>query len=205
HVEDTRDELELFAYEPNWTYRFRSNHSQAWSTLDQRLFRPADGPEEHLMLWVPKHYLGEAPDQVTATPPTPPRGARTAQAQAQWQRDRDESRANSIPDTYFASGLTGLPRLYDEVLTALHNAGLPARRSRSLRNQLMQKLWNLDTHLDEAVNEGGYRFTLTRRGNVVAEVIVRSQRATAPTRVGTTSKLAHLEKVRTAISGVSSG
>ncbi|CAM5715635.1 hypothetical protein SFUMM280S_01411 [Streptomyces fumanus] len=102
---------------------------------------------------------------------------------------------------YYASGLTGLPALFDEIAAALaRDCAWPWAAP---REELLHKLWRLESHLDEAVGTGdGYRFTLHgTRGRPVATVEVHGVRTSRGERVGVTSDKARLERVRTAIDG----
>jgi hypothetical protein len=183
HVEDNRGESVLLAYQPNWSFRVRTAPDQAWSdtpahTLD-------DPGSERLLLWVPQHYLGSSAGQVTA--------------------GSVGDRALTLPDTYFASGFSGLPRLFDQIAATLHRQGLDLPVGSVPRDELLQKLWNLDAHLDEAVNDSrGYTFRLhDSDGRTLATVAVHSRRTGDVERIGETSDTAHLENVRTAIDGFS--
>ncbi|WP_405594605.1 protein-glutamine glutaminase family protein [Streptomyces sp. NBC_01092] len=187
HVEDDRIDSTLLSYEPNWSFRIRSKRDQHWAqTAEHRLEDPGT---ERLLLWVPEHYLGKRrPEQVTA--------------------DDVGDLAKRLPDTYFASGFTGLPKLFDTIVTKLQSEGLDLPIGSTIRDELQQKLWNLDAHLDEAVNDAarGYTFSLhNRHGRPVAAVALHTQRLDAAERVGETSDKAHVENVRTAIDGFSGG
>lgn len=179
-VMDSREESTLLAYLPNWSVKLRTGANRAWDTITPT---PVDGPaDEKLLLWVPNHYQGVAGPQVTARPPT---GLHA-----------------KLPDTLHASGLTDLPGLFDDIVSALDAEGLTLPIGSQLRDELTQKLWNLDTHLGDAVNDGGYLITLHDAGRVVAQVRVNTTRADEVSpRVGGTSGKAHVEQVRTAIAG----
>ncbi|MFI8301764.1 glycosyltransferase [Streptomyces nigra] len=183
HVEDNRGESVLLAYQPNWSFRVRTAPDQAWS--DTAVHRLDDPETERLLLWVPQHYLGSSAQQVTA--------------------DSVGDRALTLPDTYFASGFSGLPRLFDQIVATLHRQGLDLPVGSVRRDELLQKLWNLDAHLDEAVNDSrGYTFRLHGSdGRTLATVAVHSRRTGDVERIGETSDTAHLENVRTAIDGFS--
>ena len=205
HVEDTRDPSTLLQLDTDWTIKFRTRPRQRWDDVETTRPDVSGVDPEQLFLWVPDHYLGRPGPQLTAsTPVLPSTGATIKQERTREQFLRN---LNRIPDTFFASGVTGLPELYDQVMAKLTEAGVKADVGGMLRNQLMQGLWNLDTHLDTAINSPiGYRFTLTRRGRQIAEVTIHTERTPiTPTRVGAASDKAHLEKVRTAIAGHSSG
>ncbi|MEU9384874.1 hypothetical protein AB0D38_29650, partial [Streptomyces sp. NPDC048279] len=185
HVEDSRSPSTLLAYTPNWSFRIRTRADQEWAGLEPHRLASADA--SRLLLWVPDHYLGQAPQDQTVL------------------ADADRHR---LPDTYYVSGLGNLPALYDAVLGALRGQGLTPAVGSLLMDELLQKLWNLDAHLDEAVNDHhGYHFTLHDFGRPVATVEIHSARqwlddATETVRVGETSDLAHIENVRTAIDGM---
>ena len=185
HVEDNRTEASLVSYTPNWSFKVRSDPNQGWAdTPVTRL--DGDSPEK-LLLWIPGHYLDDpAPDQVIATGPA--------------------VRADRLPAFHFASGLTNIPQLFDEIVQTLRGQGLTLPMGSSIREELLQKLWNLSAHLDDAVNtDRGYRITLHNRyGRPVATVAVHSRRLAAR-RIGATSDKAHIENVRTAIDGTSGG
>ncbi|MFB9831101.1 scabin-related ADP-ribosyltransferase [Actinoallomurus acaciae] len=185
HVEDNRAEATLVAYTANWSFKVRKNPSQSW--MNTRVHRLTDPTDERLLLWITGHYLEDPDgDQVTAT--------------------GDAVKRTKLPKFYFASGLTNLPRLFDEIVAALRAKGLKLPIGSLTRGELLQKLWNLNMHLDAAVNtDRGYRFTLHNKyGRQVATVALKSRRLSA-TRVGATSDKSHIENVRTAIDGSSGG
>ncbi|MFI1400899.1 toxin glutamine deamidase domain-containing protein [Streptomyces sp. NPDC020681] len=185
HVEDDRIDSTLLSYEPNWSFRIRSAPDQPWSETENHQL--PDPGTERLLLWVPEHYLSPSqPKPVTAV--------------GVGEKERQ------LPDTYFASGFTGMPKLFDNIVTKLKGEGLDLPIGSTTRDELLQKLWNLDAHLDEAVNDTrGYMFLLHGpRGRPAAAVAVRTRRHGAE-RVGETSDKAHLENVRTAIDGFSGG
>ncbi|MEV0185928.1 hypothetical protein AB0I54_42725 [Streptomyces sp. NPDC050625] len=184
HVEDSRGDSTPVAYVPHWSFKTRANTGQEWASLDPN--RVAPSPNARLVLWLPNHYLGRAPaDQIV------------------WS----EADSKRMPPVFYASGLTHLPALYDEILKALRAQGLKLDIGSMLTDELRQKLWNHDTHLDQAVNDKhGYRFTLHDCGRPVAEIEVHTRRqrlndSTETARVGETSNKAHIENVRTAIDG----
>ncbi|KAB1947415.1 hypothetical protein F8271_04495 [Micromonospora sp. ALFpr18c] len=114
------------------------------------------------------------------------------------------ARQGRLPDTLAAAGLTDLPKLFDNIVAELREAGLALPIGSPQRTQLWQKLSNLDTNLKKAVNhKDGYRFTIADRGHELAEVTVRTTRDTAIEQVGATTNEAPIEEVRTAIEGVS--
>ncbi|MEU5941331.1 hypothetical protein ABZ807_19575 [Micromonospora sp. NPDC047548] len=109
-----------------------------------------------------------------------------------------------LPDILYASGITDLPRLFDNIVAELKEAGLSLPMGSSQRTQLWQKLSNLDTNLKKAVNQGeGYHFTIAESGHELAEITIRTTRDDSGEQVGDTTNKAHLEEVRTAIEGVS--
>ncbi len=185
HVEDNRTEASLVSYTPNWSFKLRTNANDNWAGVGVN--RLPGTSDERLLLWIPEHYLDDtAPDQVTAT------GAAV--------------KTGKLPAFHFASGLTNIPRLFDEIRESLQGQGLTLPMGSSIREELLQKLWNLSAHLDDAVNTPrGYRITLHNKyGRPVATVAVHSRRMAAR-RIGATSNLAHIENVRTAIDGMSGG
>ncbi|MDN3357273.1 hypothetical protein [Actinomadura sp. DC4] len=192
-VEDNRVDAELITYgQVNISYKIRQQKKSEALPRWQRL-RPTrirESGKESLLVWIPKPYTKKAPEQtVTAT------------------GEAVEERQTRLPRNYFASGLTNVPRLFDEILTALNVQGLRLPTGSVTRQELLQKLTNLNAHLDDAVNEQrGYQITLhDARGEKIAKVRVRSRRLfteQAP-QVGATSDKSHLEDVRTAIDGSS--
>ncbi|WP_176930307.1 hypothetical protein [Actinacidiphila guanduensis] len=188
HVEDNRDERgpQLLSYRANWQLRLRP--------VDQgAVWPPARGvhepDSESLLLWVARPYLDRPGEQVVATGP--------------------DVRTDRIPGTYFASGLTGLPELFDGIGRAMAEGGLQLSADPRTRSELVHRLWNLQTFLDEAVNSRqGYTFRLhDRYGRTVATVRVHSERVLPGEEqvVGATSSTAHLENVRTSIDGIGGG
>ncbi|MFF9490335.1 hypothetical protein [Streptomyces sp. NPDC014676] len=204
HVEETRDESRLIAYRPHWELRMRRDTLPAWADVPPVL--PVDGSgkeavgDERLMLWIPEHYLEKAPAHVTAV--------------------NTGGRESRLPQFHYAAGLTGLPALLDTVLSELERQGvdLPVGGSSSgrsfisPRSQLVQKIWALDAHLDEAAGPDGYPITLINENRArIATVTLYAQRMPTADRVGATSRQApdgsrvpvpaHIENVRTAIDG----
>ncbi|WP_265565446.1 hypothetical protein [Streptomyces hygroscopicus] len=184
HAEDSRDESTLVEYVPCWSFKTRASTDQEWSSLDAH---PVTASQDaRLLLWLPDHYLGRAPgDQIV------------------WAR-ADNKR---LPTVFYASGLTQLPAVYDATLKTLRAQGLKLDIGSTLTDELRQKLWNLDAHLDKAVNEKhGYRFALHESGRPVAVIELHTVRqrlndTTDTARVGETSNKAHIENVRTAVDG----
>ncbi|HWB37364.1 MAG TPA: hypothetical protein VHA75_15205, partial [Rugosimonospora sp.] len=142
------------------------------------------------------------------------------------QRDKLER----VPKRIFASNISGLTGLYDNIVTQLRADGYDMSVGSKIRQELRRKLWNLDVHFDEAVNnkpprpaaeaadgsapaggeaeaprpEGetrGYKFTLEDDGVPVATIRVYADRRTGAVRMGSTSDKAHIEGVRTGILG----
>lgn len=189
HVEDNRGEATLLAYEPRWTVRLRSVGKGRTRDWDQIPGREIVAPTaEKLLLWVPDTYLGTAPRQSAGA---------------------GSGLSSRIPSTYFASGMSGLPSLFDGIARALRDGGLLLPANGPTRGELLQKLWNLSSHLDHAINtEEGFVIRLhDRYGRTVATVAVHSARVGPgeEPRVGDTSHTAHLENVRTSIDGVGGG
>ncbi|MEU0547347.1 hypothetical protein [Micromonospora sp. NPDC005979] len=219
-VQDDRIDSTLVSYTPNWSVRVRSDDSTGWTDVPTAWSSAQDHPDEQerLEVWVPDHYLQAGEAQVQATRPT---GDDALAA------DFDR-RASQLPDTYFATGLTGLPELYDRIVAELRANGLSLDTDGPERRELRQALWKLSFNLDTAVNNrplasvtgdqdeqrrrvqtnaGGYPITLhDRAGHAVAVVVVQTERdvETAVTRVGATSDKSHIERVSTAI-GAHSG
>ncbi|MFK4106872.1 hypothetical protein ACI2L1_43890 [Streptomyces sp. NPDC019531] len=179
HVEDTRADSKLLSYTPGWSLRIRTDSHRHWSDIEP----VGVGTEtERLMLWVPEHYLERAPEQITAT------GTRGLERR--------------LPPAFYASGLTNLPALFDQVVEVLKQQGVTLEIGSSARDELLQKIWNLDAHLDEAVGDRlGYPFVIAREGRPIAAIRLHAERRPSFTRVGATSDAAHLENVRTAIDG----
>ncbi|MEU7289606.1 hypothetical protein AB0A81_30745 [Streptomyces flaveolus] len=181
HVEDSRADSALLAYRADWSVKLRTDGARPWQNVPSVKLETT-GPER-LMLYVPEHYLRTAGDQITAT--------------------GTQGLEHRLPAIHFASGLTNLPALMDAIVAQLRAQGLDLPLGDVTRDELHQRLWNLDAHLDEAVNdERGYHFALHRRGQVVATVLVHTVRESRGTRVGITTDVAHVENVRTAIDGV---
>ncbi|MFD9053307.1 hypothetical protein [Streptomyces zaomyceticus] len=186
HVEDTRAPSALLLYTPEWSFAVRADSERSWESIPVHSLERTVGGES-LMLWVAEHYLGpQRHPQVVAS--------------------GDGVTTDQIPDFYFASGLSNLPALYDSVLAALARQGLPLDIGGLLRDELLQKVWSLDAHLDDAVNETeGYEFLLHDLGRPVAQIQLHAKRLRPASRherrVGETSDKAHIENVRTAIDG----
>ncbi|MFG2884042.1 hypothetical protein ACGFYV_17390 [Streptomyces sp. NPDC048297] len=187
-VEDNRDGATLISWEPRWSVRLRPVHGgRPWEEVAETRVVPGS-PDDRAQIWVAKSYLDQAAsEQVVATG-------------TQVLRDK-------LPAHHFVSGLTGLPTLFDHIVQRMEEGGTPVSSDPWLRNELLHRLWNLQSFLDAAVNsEDGYVFRLhDRHGVPVASVAVHTQRL-APgrePRVGATSDLSHIENSRTAIDGTS--
>ncbi|MCO6005344.1 hypothetical protein NE236_10140 [Actinoallomurus purpureus] len=197
-VEDGRIEADLIAYpEVNVSYKIREQRKNEpvprWQGLPRHDI-PESG-KEALLVWVPKPYTEQSPAPTTTVTATGP------------EVDR---RRGTLPSNYYASGLTDIPRLFDETLTVLRRQGLRLPAGSVTREELLQKLWNLNTHLDSAVNgrQIGYQITLhDDQGKKIAMVQVHSRllNPAAAQQVGAVSDKVHLEDVRTAIDGSSGG
>ncbi|GAB2847483.1 hypothetical protein GCM10027176_58870 [Actinoallomurus bryophytorum] len=193
HVEDNRIDANLVSYTPHWSFKIRTTPNAKWEKQAIHRIEPEDDPggksPEKLLLWIPQHYLQLPPsDQVVA-----------AGKGVQSKR---------LPAFYVASGLTNIPKLFDQIVEVLAEQGLDLPLNSLPRQELLHKLWNLNAHLDDAVNlPKGYRITLHNKyGRPIARVKVKSERvAEVSRRVGTTSDKAHIENVRTAIDGSSGG
>lgn len=181
HVEDTRAESKLIAYRPGWSVSIRKDPERAWRDITP--VEVATEPADRLLVWTPEHYLKKAPEQIVAI------------------GDAVRARAGKVPAYYYASGLSGMPALADNVLTALRRRGVALGIGRAGRDELLQKLWNLDARLDIA-SEDGYRFSIRGEdGHLAAVIRLHAVRQGGETRVGETSASAHLENVRTNIKG----
>ncbi|MFD0598252.1 hypothetical protein ACFQZ4_43235 [Catellatospora coxensis] len=189
-VEDTRDDSTLLAFDSQWRFRLRSDPAATWE--QSPLVDVTRTSPDRLILAVADHNLQQTGPQVRAVPPV------KEELKAEFADN-----AARIPPTFFASGLTGLSKLGDEIITLLREGGADVSIGGDLRKELHQKLTSLDTGLNTAVNDPkGHRITLHENGRVVAEVYVKASRlADAPERVGSTSDKAHIERVGTAISG----
>ncbi|MGI5229453.1 hypothetical protein [Actinoallomurus sp. CA-142502] len=195
-VEDSRIQAHLIAYpKVNISFQVR-DQKQGEAPRPWRLVpatRIAESGNEALLLWLADPYTKEpAPLTVTAT------------------GDEVRQKLNRLPRNYIASGMTNIPELVDEILRVMAAKGLKLETGNVTREALAQKLWNLNTHLDDVVNEDrGYEFSLPdARGRTIAVVNLRGWRAVwgsaAMDRpVGAMSDKSHLEDVRTAIDGTS--
>ncbi|MCW2863312.1 MAG: hypothetical protein JWP48_5020, partial [Actinoallomurus sp.] len=186
-VEDNRTKQILLSYKPNISFKVRTRRpgeqERPWREIKPT--RIKDPGTERLNGWVPEHYLDKpAAHQVTAT--------------------GEGVKHGKIPSHFYASGLENIPEMFDEDVNRLRAQGLVLEQG--TRDQLLQKLGNLNAHLDKAVNrKRGYQFTLyDKYGKPVATIRHHSRIvATATRHVGATSAEAHLEDVRTAIEGSS--
>lgn len=218
-VLDTRADATFYSYAPGWRLRTRGD-TDPWH--DVALPPPADGTEPaRLVVAIPNHLLEDPALQVTATLP---------EADPEHPGRPDRGNLTRLPETFSASNLTGLTDLYDHILARLRADGFDLSVSSPMRQELQRKLWNTETHLDEAVNRRpaggakttvdalvkasgkapaapvtadgrGYKFTLHDDGKAAAQIRVHARRHGDSARVGGTSDTAHIEKVRTAIVG----
>ncbi|MGW2975133.1 hypothetical protein ACWDBO_52660, partial [Streptomyces mirabilis] len=183
HVQDDRTEAVMLSYTPNWSFRIRTDDTVSWQDAPSVRLMEHDPGDQTLLLWLSSHNLERPGSQVQA-------------------RARDiGDEAKRLPVFHFASGMTGLTTLFDSIVEKLRDEGVRLPIGSVPRNELLQKLSNLDAHLDEAVNtEDGYSFALhDKRGRTIATVGVHTTRTSSVKRVGATSKSAHVENVRTAI------
>jgi hypothetical protein len=189
-VFDYRSESRMVALRGMWQFQWRTDPRVPWNQLlTARAHPPAD---QRLILAVPEHDLHAVPTQVQAVAPP---------ANAPGRREFQENRRR-IPETYYASGLSGIAELTDEIAAQLRAAGINAPIGGLLRDELNQKVSNLNVHFHEAVNSAeGYHFTLHDNGRVIADVAIHSERLVGARRVGGSSDVGHLELVRTAIVG----
>ncbi|MFE3271088.1 hypothetical protein [Streptomyces sp. NPDC059215] len=186
HVEDNRVESKLIAYQPHWTVRIRTHKSQRWDhILGTKIKTRADGPR--LKLWIPKHYL---------TPP-PEHGV----------RDGIGDNSQKMPRIFFASGVTNLPTLFDNIVASLRSAGIRLPIGGATRNELIQSLWSLDLRLDDAVNaRDGLEVTLhSDSGAQIAAFRLHAERTKKAWNLGAPSDGSHIENIRTAIHGSGGG
>ena len=210
-VEDVREDLTIYSYRPGWSIEYRGDGTGTWTPVP--LPPPDPAGQDRLVVAIPNNLLSEAGEQVVAELPPADPGTPGAP---------DESSLTRLPERYSVTGLGGLLDLYDRIVARLRNDGYDMSIDGLMRTELRTKLWNLDTHLDEAFNRRGdapqvppepghapvpldrrgYRFTLHQRMGYPAAVIrVFAYRHGATVRVGGTSDKAHIEKVRTAIVG----
>ncbi|WP_433376351.1 hypothetical protein [Dactylosporangium sp. CA-152071] len=212
-VMDTRSPSTFYSYLPGWGIETRDD-TGLWEPVEMTW--PPGGPEPaRLVVAIPDHLLADPAEQVVADLPAVDPG-----------HPERPSRANltRLPETFSASNLTGLTELYDHIVSRLRADGFDMSISSPMRQELQRKLWNTETHLDEAINRRspgdtvtgphastssapvnadvrGYRFTLHEHGKAAATIRVHARRHGATGRVGSTSDAAHIEKVRTAIVG----
>ncbi|MFI0793779.1 hypothetical protein ACH4OY_13965 [Micromonospora rubida] len=195
-VVDNREDSTLYSYLPGWSVEARADGWE-WEAVD--LPAPATGQEPaRLVVAVPESLLTAPGTQVTAALP-----------------EDLSANGTKLSATFSASNMTGLAQLYDHILRRLEADGFTSVRSVGdpMRRELHRKLWNLDSHLDEAMNNRpgtdprqepvdtlGYRFTLHHDGAAAAIIQVYADRGESA-RVGSTTDKAHIEKVRTAIVG----
>ncbi|WP_246835567.1 hypothetical protein, partial [Micromonospora sp. MH33] len=204
-VLDTRADSTFYSYEPGWLIEVRGD-GQPWQAVE--LPEPADGQEPaRLVVAIPDHLLESAGEQVVADLP---------------EHLRDN--LTRVPELFSASNITGLNELYDHIIDRLRADGFDMSIESPMRNELQRKLWNLETHFDEAVNNRrtpetdgdagamtrGYAFTLHDDGHAAASIRVYGRRlggsvqvglGGGSTRVGASSDKAHIEQVRTGIVG----
>ncbi|MEV4343579.1 hypothetical protein AB0J83_03750 [Actinoplanes sp. NPDC049596] len=195
-VEDTRGPATLIEADAVWHLKIRttgrsstSRGADSWADIEATRPDLTGAPPESLSVWIPDQYLTPEPPVVTAF------------AHGAAGHDRPVT-LDRIPRTYFASHVTGMPAVLDAALTQLHAEGLHLDTGTPARHQLTQAVWALDANLGEAINDPrGYRFTISRRGRVQAEITIRSRLTSArASPVGATSERAHIERVHTAIS-----
>ncbi|MFB7599906.1 hypothetical protein [Streptomyces sp. NPDC056160] len=179
HIEVSDAESRLLAFEAEWSVKLRTDRTQQWADTPPTEIRTTG--DERLMLFVPEHYLKDPGFHVMAT--------------------GEDVLRDRLPQWHFASGLTGMPTLLDMVVSGLDSRGIELPLGSTGRNELIQKLWNLDAHLDEAVNKpNGYSFEIRADGRTVL-VELQSQRLPGAVPVGATTDKAPVENVRTAIDG----
>ncbi|SCL29314.1 hypothetical protein GA0074692_2703 [Micromonospora pallida] len=204
-VFDTRADSTFYSYEPGWLIEARGD-AQPWQAVE--VPEPPDGQEAaRLVVAIPDHLLESAGEQVVADLP---------------EHMRDN--LTRVPELFSASNITGLNELYDLVIDRLRADGFDMSIESPMRGELQRKLWNLETHFDEAVNNRrtpetdgdagaltrGFAFTLHDDGHAAASIRVYGRRlggsvqvglGGGSTRVGASSDKAHIEQVRTGIVG----
>ncbi|WP_203695785.1 hypothetical protein [Streptomyces rubrogriseus] len=181
-----KTDSEMVALRATWRIALRTGTEQT-GTGDAPVTVEA-AETDRLLVQVPQYYLEPAP-------------ARQVVADG----DRVRELLKQVPPVHFAAGLTGLPKLFDGIVALLREQGLSLRVGSATRDELVQKLWDLEAHLEEAAGSG-YLITLHNRyGQPRATVLVRSERSGVPVLVGAVSDKAAVEDVRTAIAGVGSG
>ncbi|MGW1061914.1 hypothetical protein [Micromonospora rubida] len=209
HVDDTRSESVLTKVETKWSFsigKSAKGEGYRWSAPTPVV---VTGENQPLLLWMPLQYVGQpSADQVRAIAPEAPQPGATPQEIEIFKKRsmRFEQNRERIPRHFFAAGLGGLSDLYADGVELLQRAGLPVD-SGTLLQQVARALWNLDTHLDTAVNDPrGYVIPLAdEAGRDIGRLVARGRRKGTPLPIGTPSNQAHLEKVRTAISTHTSG
>jgi hypothetical protein len=198
-VEDSRIMALLITYaRANLSFKVRE-HKTGEQLKRWQLIKPTripESPREALLLWLALPYTKPAPSvQQTLT--------------AIGSTIVDNAR--KLPRNYYASGLTNMPRLFDEILDTLRHNNVTLESGGIAHAELWQKLENLNTFLDDSVNNrDGYEFVLYgERGMPIAVVRIRSVRSPErefrepPRLIGEMSDKVHLEDVRTAIDGTS--
>ncbi|WP_433349858.1 hypothetical protein [Micromonospora sp. CA-111912] len=209
HVDDTRSESVLTKVDTKWSFSIGKGvrgEDYRWSAPTPVV---VTGEKQPLVLWMPLQYVGQpSADQVRAIAPAAPQPDATPQEIEIFKKrsTRFEQNRERIPRNFFAAGLGGLSDLYADGVGLLQRAGLRVD-SGTLLQQVARALWNLDTHLDTAVNDPrGYVIPLVDEvGRDIGRLVARGRRKGTPRPVGTPSNQAHLEKVRTAISTHTSG
>ncbi|HWB36877.1 MAG TPA: hypothetical protein VHA75_12710, partial [Rugosimonospora sp.] len=213
-VEDTREDAAHVSARARYHLTVRTDRTQTWDNLPTEVL----AAKERMLLALPENYLrrpqpGEAAALAAATRPNQPIpvGAN-----------------RRLPKVFYASGLTSLHLLADDIIRQLERQRGPIELGHPLRAAVWHRVSNLDTHLDKAVNRyRGYEFTLAENGRIIANVRIRTRRVRArgadpepipgappPVHraddlsgrpVSAPSRFAHIEEVRTAISGTSAG
>ncbi|MGC4890581.1 hypothetical protein [Micromonospora sp. DT227] len=191
-VEDTREDAALLSAAARYHLQVRHQATQSWADLPTSTLDAA----ERLTLALPEKYLERA------EPGRADRLAATIRPNARAPLGADRR----LPKVFYASGLTSLHLLADDIVRQLERERGPIPLGHPLRSDVWHRVSNLDTHLDKAVNRyRGYAFTVVENGRVVADVRIRTRRIGHGRPVSAPSDKAHVEEVRTAISGTTAG
>jgi hypothetical protein len=258
-VEDARIGVEYLVYRPRWIVRVL-NPNLTYSLVRPPAGQfPAPGHDEVLVLGVAQPYVQQARVEEVLDDAQAPRGAAPAIIQEdrylrepkptklikkerpdhaqlapavppqprRWGPDR---RLSALPDHYYASGLTGLDKLYQHALGLLRRNNINDVDTASI----ITKVWTLGTNLHNSTRHGGgYRFPVfNKNAQIIAlfevnttlfpagfdggdlelthddigENAPRFTVALPPVElIGSVSDRVHIEDVATAIDGLSGG
>ncbi|MFI7142956.1 hypothetical protein ACIBQ5_36225 [Streptomyces massasporeus] len=180
-AESARQQARLVTFRPNWSVRVRTESDCRWESVAPTAVEVDDACR--LRLHIPEDCL-KVPTSRTAV-------------------TGGGARNRHLPPTHYASSPTGLPALCDHITRTLRGQGLALPIGSAARTELLQRVWDLRCHLEEALDPlRGYAFSLhDERGRAVASVTLRSVCGQRAERV-TTSETVLLERVRTAVQGV---